>query len=202
VRATSPGREGVGLPGSSFGSRRGSAAQGGSGGAFGRPCSGGDLLREPPARPGAAASAVASSEASAQARQQTHFQSGNRQDITVLGRSRGQVLVVEPQESCRFREEPAARASVKALERRAPDLSEIERRKRRREEGGRPSSRRAGKRSGEARKTHESIGPRLLRLAWVRISAGSKALELRGIVTSWSSEQDDAMSETAGGHRR
>jgi hypothetical protein len=31
----------------------------------------------------------------------------------------------------------------------------------------------------------------------VRISAESKALELRGIVTSWSSEQEHAMSETA-----
>jgi hypothetical protein len=49
---------------------------------------------------------------------------------------------------------------------------------------------------------HESIGPRRLRLVRVRIFAESKALELRGIVTSWSSEQDDAMSETAGGHRR
>jgi hypothetical protein len=36
----------------------------------------------------------------------------------------------------------------------------------------------------------------------VRISAESKALELRGIVTSWSSEQEHAMSETAGGFRR
>ena len=34
-------------------------------------------------------------------------------------------------------------------------------------------------------------------LPLVRISAESKALELRGIVTSWSSEQEHAMSETA-----
>jgi hypothetical protein len=36
----------------------------------------------------------------------------------------------------------------------------------------------------------------------VRIFAGSKALESRVIMTSWSSEQKDVMSETAGGHRR
>ena len=38
-------------------------------------------------------------------------------------------------------------------------------------------------------------------LPQVRISAESKALELRGIVTSWSSEQEHAMSGTAGGFR-
>jgi hypothetical protein len=36
----------------------------------------------------------------------------------------------------------------------------------------------------------------------VRISVESKALELRGIVNSWSSEQEHAMPETARGHRR
>ena len=36
----------------------------------------------------------------------------------------------------------------------------------------------------------------------VRILAGSKALELRGIVTFWFSEQKHTMSETARGHRR
>jgi hypothetical protein len=52
------------------------------------------------------------------------------------------------------------------------------------------------------RKAHESIGFDELRLDEVRISAGSKALELRGMVTSWSSEQEHAMPETARGHRR
>jgi hypothetical protein len=58
-----------------------------------------------------------------------------------------------------------------------------------------------GERSGEAPKAHESIGFRRLRSVEVRIFAGSKALELRGIVTSWSSEQEHAMPETARGHR-
>jgi hypothetical protein len=47
------------------------------------------------------------------------------------------------------------------------------------------------------RKAHESSGRGGPRSAAVRISAESKALELRGIVTSWSSEQEHAMSETA-----
>jgi hypothetical protein len=46
-------------------------------------------------------------------------------------------------------------------------------------------------------KAHESNGRGELRFAAVRISAESKALELRGIVTSWSSEQEHAMSKTA-----
>jgi hypothetical protein len=51
--------------------------------------------------------------------------------------------------------------------------------------------------SGEAEETHESIGLIPLRRERVRILAGSKPLEPRGIVTFWSSEQQDAMSETA-----
>jgi hypothetical protein len=51
--------------------------------------------------------------------------------------------------------------------------------------------------SSERRKAHESSGCGGPRFAAVRISAESKALELRGIVTSWSSEQEHAMSETA-----
>ena len=47
------------------------------------------------------------------------------------------------------------------------------------------------------REAHESIGRGEPRFAAVRISAESNALELRGIVTSWSSEQEHAMSETA-----
>jgi hypothetical protein len=45
----------------------------------------------------------------------------------------------------------------------------------------------------------ESIGLPLLRLGWVRIRAESNALELRGTVTSWSSEQENALPETARG---
>jgi hypothetical protein len=59
-----------------------------------------------------------------------------------------------------------------------------------------------GERSGEASETHESIGLLQLRLSPIRISAGSKALELRGIVNFWSSEQEHAMPETARGQRR
>jgi hypothetical protein len=54
-----------------------------------------------------------------------------------------------------------------------------------------------GEKLREGNEAQESIDPSGLRSGWVRIFAGSKALELRGIVTSWSSEQDDAMSETA-----
>jgi hypothetical protein len=61
----------------------------------------------------------------------------------------------------------------------------------------------SGDRSGEANRTpgeHRPVSdsgpPR------VRISAGSKALELRGIVIFWFSEQENAMPETAGGQRR
>jgi len=51
--------------------------------------------------------------------------------------------------------------------------------------------------TSKRRKAHESIGCGRPRFAAVRISAESNALELRGIVTSWSSEQEHAMSETA-----
>ena len=44
--------------------------------------------------------------------------------------------------------------------------------------------------------------PANLSSRWVRILAGSKALELRGIVTFWFSEQKHTMSETARGHGR
>lgn len=59
-----------------------------------------------------------------------------------------------------------------------------------------------GDRSGEAKKPMRASaladrGPQR-----VRTSVGSKALELRGIVISWSSEQEHAMPETAGGHGR
>jgi hypothetical protein len=51
--------------------------------------------------------------------------------------------------------------------------------------------------NSERQKAHESSGCGGPRSAAVRISTESKALELRGIVTSWSSEQEHAMSKTA-----
>jgi len=59
-----------------------------------------------------------------------------------------------------------------------------------------------GDRSGEAKSPMRAS-------AWadrgpckVRISVGSKALKLRGVVNSWSSEHECAMPKTAGGQRR
>jgi hypothetical protein len=56
----------------------------------------------------------------------------------------------------------------------------------------------------ERRKTQESIDPLEPSGSGqgIRILAGSKALKLRGIVILWSSEQKNAMSETARGKRR
>jgi hypothetical protein len=67
----------------------------------------------------------------------------------------------------------------------------------RRMEAGQPASLPAIAVSSERRKAHESSGRGGPRFAAVRISTESKALELRGIVTSWSSEQEHAMSKTA-----
>jgi len=53
-------------------------------------------------------------------------------------------------------------------------------------------------RSGEATESHESIGSGLPWRSGKRIPAGRKTLKPRGIVTSWSSELEDAMSRTAG----
>lgn len=80
----------------------------------------------------------------------------------------------------------------------------IRRGKRRRERGGRPSSRPLGERFGEAnKKAHESIGFRGTSCSGeVRSPVGNKALESRDISTFWSSEQQDEMSETAGGQGR
>jgi hypothetical protein len=56
-------------------------------------------------------------------------------------------------------------------------------------------------RSGEATKPMRASARVDLGSPWsaqrVRISAGSKALELRGIVIFWFSEQENAMPETA-----
>jgi hypothetical protein len=62
--------------------------------------------------------------------------------------------------------------------------------------------REAGTCTEKSEKAHESIDPHAYFSRRERISAGSKALKLRGIVTSWSSEQEHAMSETARGKRR
>jgi len=70
--------------------------------------------------------------------------------------------------------------------------------------GKEPGSRFYGRRGmlWRGRKAHESIGFRELRFEGVRIFAGSKALKSRGMVTFWSSEQENAMPETTGGQRR
>jgi hypothetical protein len=57
-----------------------------------------------------------------------------------------------------------------------------------REGGGKPLPRRAGN-ALERPKAHESIGHPGFGPGSVRILAGSKALEPRGIMTYWSSEQ-------------
>jgi hypothetical protein len=85
----------------------------------------------------------------------------------------------------------------KALERRTSDLPEIGRAKRRKEGTGKPAPRHAGN-ALERRKTQESIGSiGPSGSGGIRILAGRKALKSRGIVILWSSEQKNAMSETA-----
>jgi hypothetical protein len=92
----------------------------------------------------------------------------------------------------------AVRPSGKALERRATLLPEKGRRKRRRVGTGKLVPGRLDENSGEDQKAQESSGPEPPSGVFgVRILAGSKTLKLRGIVTSWSSEQQDAMSKTA-----
>jgi hypothetical protein len=88
-------------------------------------------------------------------------------------------------------------ACVKSLDRRPLGLPEIGRAKRKRDGPGKPGPRCVG----IALERHETPmrasacagrGP-----LHVRTSVGSKALELRGIVNSWSSEQEHAMPKTA-----
>jgi hypothetical protein len=100
---------------------------------------------------------------------------------------------------CEARPYPSA---GKALKRRAFRLFETERGKRRREGAGKPVPRQAGN-TLERRKTQESIGPPDPRVRiGIRILARRNALESRGIVILWSSEQKNAMSETTRGQRR
>jgi hypothetical protein len=96
----------------------------------------------------------------------------------------------------------SVRVLAKSLERRPLGLFETLRAKRRRDGPGKPGLRYAGT-ALERRKTPMRAsactgrGP-----PQVRTSVGSKVLELRGIVNSWSSEQEHAMPETARGQRR
>jgi hypothetical protein len=85
------------------------------------------------------------------------------------------------------------------LECRAALLLEKGRRKHTRAGSGKPGPGRSVEALERQRETQESSGsgpPSGGR--GVRILAGSKTLKLRGIVTFWSSEQQDAMSKTAG----
>jgi hypothetical protein len=56
-----------------------------------------------------------------------------------------------------------------------------------------------GECSGEAENPKRASAPAGFGPQWVRILAGSNALELRGIVTFWFSELKNTMSETARG---
>jgi hypothetical protein len=66
-----------------------------------------------------------------------------------------------------------------------------------REGVGKPTLRRASCTLKRRCETHESIDPVGLRPVRARTLSEKKALELRGIVAFWSSEQKSAMSETA-----
>jgi hypothetical protein len=94
------------------------------------------------------------------------------------------------------------RSRDKALERRTIDLPQVGREKRRKEGAGKPVPRRAGKALWRGVNAQESIGSGGPRSTGVRIFAGSKALESRGMVIFWSSEQENAMPETARGQWR
>jgi hypothetical protein len=123
-------------------------------------------------------------------------------DATVVGRARGQVPVANLMRVCgvarsRELECPASPWSAACVR---PSGRGYEKRKR--EGVGKPIPRRSGRALKRRRETQESIDPAGLRPGRARIPAGSNALELRGIVIFWSSEQKSAMSETARGPRR
>jgi hypothetical protein len=125
------------------------------------------------------------------------------QDITVVGRTRGRVLVDARTELDQVLRNPV-RTRVRRYRivlRGSGSLSSVSQGTKGQEPGNRFHFGSANK-VPKRRKAHESSGCGEPRFAAVRISAESKALELRGIVTSWSSEQEHAMSETAGGLRR
>ena len=87
---------------------------------------------------------------------------------------------------------------VDALERRSSDLSQVWWTKRMREGTGKLVLRHEGNALERQLKAQESIGPGAgFGRQRVRISAGSNALESRGIVNFWFSEQEYAMPKTA-----
>jgi hypothetical protein len=125
-----------------------------------------------------------------------------RQDTTVVGRTEDRSWWKTSREPAGFARDPPVRACVHPLERRPASLPEAGCGKaqegRVREAGLAP----CGDRSGEALKPMRASARPGRGLWRVRISVVSKALKLRGIVNSWSSEQEHAMPETAGGQRR
>jgi hypothetical protein len=86
---------------------------------------------------------------------------------------------------------------VEALERRPLDLSQVGWMKRMREGIGKPVPRHEENALERRLKPKRASAQAGFRRWTVRILAGSKALELRGIVTFWFSEQKHAMSGTA-----
>lgn len=119
-----------------------------------------------------------------------------RRDATVVGRARGQVLVKAPRVSFGLIE-----VGLFRFARASANGSFLRDRSWREAEIGPPVFARRGVtlRERESPREHRPARANSRR---VRIFAGSKALKPRGIVTFWSSEQENAMSETAGGHRR
>lgn len=120
------------------------------------------------------------------------------QDITVVGRTRGQVLVDARTELDQVLRNPVRTRvrKYRTVLRGSGSLSSVSQGTKGQEPGNRFHFGPANTVS-KRREAHESSGRGEPRFAAVRISAESKALELRGIVTSWSSEQEHAMSKTA-----
>jgi hypothetical protein len=125
-----------------------------------------------------------------------------RQDTTVVGRTEDRSWWKTSRESTGFARVPSARPFAIPLKRRLVSLPEAGHGKAQEGWNREAGSATCGERSGEERKpkrasTRPGRGP------WrARISVVSKALKLRGIVNFWSSEQERAMPETAGGPRR
>jgi hypothetical protein len=127
-----------------------------------------------------------------------------RKDAAVVGGTRGQVLVENLK---RVGSSRKGRLYPQTRERLGVPVAQSPRRMCGKSTGRKgPGSRFHGLWGNalERRKTQESIdpaGPSGSAIG-IRILAGRKALELRGIVILWSSEQKNAMSETARGQRR
>jgi hypothetical protein len=120
-----------------------------------------------------------------------------RQDAAVVGRARGQVLV----EALRVPGGPigVVLSRLASAERQETSLRTPFR--------SRGVDRATGLRETEMRtsrseKAHESIGPNAHISRRVRISAGSKALKPGGLVNSWSTDPEHALTEPARGQRR